>query len=392
MTAILTGLGLSAAAGLNAWVILLLFHGLFLLMPQEFPGPTAALLSSQGVLTAAIVLFLAEFVADKIPIVDHLWGLAQTLLRPVVGALLPLAFVPDASPGARIGLAAAGALATLATHLAKSATRLTSTAATRGFAQLAMSLAEDAFALALGCLRLLRPVVRGRLPRSARPPARPGSAPGAARPGGHVLPSQAPPPRPAGVMPYLLDGNNLIGLFLKTSRPSAEDRQALISELSQRLRRTRARAILFFDGPAGGRGSSMGTLTIRAASGGTADDAILREIEKTRSPGEMIVVTADRGLSRRARDAGAVVCAPEEFFSRFGKDQPAQAAKPEAGPVDVDAWTDNTSRTKETGTGGTEDRVGHSASASPEVRAIASASRQLDLPRLATSLIAPDGP
>ena len=152
MTAILTGLGLSAAAGLNAWVILLLFHGLFLLMPQEFPGPTAALLSSQGVLTAAIVLFLAEFVADKIPIVDHLWNLAQTLLRPVVGALLPLAFVPDASPGARIGLAAAGALATLATHLAKSATRLTSTAATRGFAQLAMSLAEDAFALALGAL------------------------------------------------------------------------------------------------------------------------------------------------------------------------------------------------------------------------------------------------
>jgi uncharacterized protein DUF4126 len=152
LTAILIGLGLSAAAGLNAWVIVLLFHGLFLLAPQEFPGSTAALLSSQGVLTVAMVLFLAEFVADKIPIVDHLWSLSQTLLRPMVGALLPLALVADASPAARAGLAAAGALVTLATHFAKSATRLTSTAATRGVAQMALSLAEDAFALALGAL------------------------------------------------------------------------------------------------------------------------------------------------------------------------------------------------------------------------------------------------
>lgn len=152
MTALLTGLGLSAAAGLNAWAILLLFNGLFLVLPQEFPGPTAALLSSHFAVTAAVVLFLAEFVADKIPIVDHLWNLLQTLLRPVVGALLTLAAVPETSPAERVGLALAGAGATLASHLVKSTTRLTSTAATRGMAQLALSLAEDALALAIGAL------------------------------------------------------------------------------------------------------------------------------------------------------------------------------------------------------------------------------------------------
>ena len=152
MTGILTGLGLAAAAGLNAWVILLLFNGLILLLPQEFPGPTAAWLSSHGILTAALILFLAEFVADKIPIVDHLWNLAQTLLRPIVGALLMLACAPDASGAGRIGFAIAGAGATLATHLAKSTTRLTSTAATRGLAQFALSLAEDVVALAMGAL------------------------------------------------------------------------------------------------------------------------------------------------------------------------------------------------------------------------------------------------
>ncbi len=120
LTAALTGLGLSAAAGLNAWVVLLLFNGLYRLLPQEFPGPAAEFLSSQPVLTATLILFLAEFVADKIPIVDHLWNLAQTLLRPVAGALLMLAAVPEASTAGRIGLAAAGAFVTLATHFAKS--------------------------------------------------------------------------------------------------------------------------------------------------------------------------------------------------------------------------------------------------------------------------------
>jgi hypothetical protein len=152
LTALLTGLGLSAAAGLNAWAILLLFNGLYLVLPQEFPGSTTALLSSHFAVTAALILFLAEFVADKIPIVDHLWNLVQTVLRPVVGALLTLAAVPETSPYGRAGLAVAGAAATLATHLVKSTTRLTSTAATRGMAQIAVSLAEDALALAIGAL------------------------------------------------------------------------------------------------------------------------------------------------------------------------------------------------------------------------------------------------
>jgi hypothetical protein len=152
LTAVLTGLGLAAAAGLNAWAILLLFNGLILVLPQEFPGVSAAFLSSHAVVSAALILFLAEFVADKIPIVDHLWNLAQTLLRPCVGALLMLACVPEASPAARAGFALAGAVSTLATHLVKSTTRLTSTAATHGFAQFAISLAEDAVALALGAL------------------------------------------------------------------------------------------------------------------------------------------------------------------------------------------------------------------------------------------------
>lgn len=157
MTGILAGLGLAAAAGLNAWLILLLFNGLYLLLPLEFPGPAAPWLASHGVLTAALILFLMEFVADKIPIVDHLWNVAQTLLRPLVGALLVLSCVSESSDLGRAGFALAGASATLATHLAKSTTRLTSTAATRGFAQIVLSLAEDVVAVALAALMFFVP-------------------------------------------------------------------------------------------------------------------------------------------------------------------------------------------------------------------------------------------
>jgi hypothetical protein len=159
MTALLTGLGLAAAAGFNAWAVLLLFHGLYLFLPQEFPGPVAGLLGSQTVFAFALVLFLAEFVIDKIPMLDRLWELGNTLMRPVIGALLALASVSDTSTLERIGIALGGAVATLAAHVVKSTSRLESTAATRGWTQIALSLAEDVIAVVLAILVFFVPWV-----------------------------------------------------------------------------------------------------------------------------------------------------------------------------------------------------------------------------------------
>jgi hypothetical protein len=138
-------------------------------------------------------------------------------------------------------------------------------------------------------------------------------------------------------MPYFLDGNNLIGRARRTARPSEEDQAALISEVSDRLRRTKARALLFFDG-AGARNSSMGNLTIRPCPGGNADDAIVREIERTRAPQEIVVVTDDRELSRRSRDLGAKSLSCAEFWRRVGSSGVA-AEEDREQPVDVEQWT-----------------------------------------------------
>ncbi len=139
-------------------------------------------------------------------------------------------------------------------------------------------------------------------------------------------------------MPYLLDGNNLIGLVRKTPRPTEEDRQALVAELSDRLRSTKARAILFFDGPVSDRGSSLGGLSIRPCTGGSADDAIVAEVTRARTPRETIVVTSDRELTRRVRDAGGKVCGPEDFFARFGTGPRRAEPRGAAERVDVEEW------------------------------------------------------
>jgi len=137
-------------------------------------------------------------------------------------------------------------------------------------------------------------------------------------------------------MPYFLDGNNLIGRARKTSRPSEEDRAALVSELAERLRRTRARALLFFDGT-GERNSALGSLSVRTSAGSSADDAIVREIERARAPGEIVVVTADRGLARRVRDLGAKTLGPDEFWNRVGGSEPPDD-RGHGQRVDVEEW------------------------------------------------------
>lgn len=138
-------------------------------------------------------------------------------------------------------------------------------------------------------------------------------------------------------MPYLLDGNNLVGSVRRTSRPSDEDRGALIREIADRLRRTKARAVLFFDG-SGRRGSSLGSLTVRYSEKSSADDSILGVIGDSRAPQEYVVVTADQGLARRVRDAGAKTLRPDDFWKRFGPSTGSDSRDGKV-PVDVEEWT-----------------------------------------------------
>jgi predicted RNA-binding protein with PIN domain len=136
-------------------------------------------------------------------------------------------------------------------------------------------------------------------------------------------------------MPYFLDGNNLIGLVRRTVHHSEEDRQALVAEVAKRLRQTRAHAVLFFDGSTN-RSSSLGDLEIREVIGSSADDAIVAGVERAQNPREILVVTGDRGLVRRVKDAGGKTVAPQEFWQRFGAKN--ESPRQDSQKVDVDEW------------------------------------------------------
>lgn len=155
-----TGLGLSAAAGLNSYAVLLVYGAMARFFPEDYPGAIARLLASTPALGAAAVLFLLEFFADKIPGLDHIWHLLHSIVRPLVGALVAVAAVQtEGSATLDIVAGGAGGAVALVSHLVKSATRLTSTALTAGIANAGLSLAEDIVAFLQSFVSIFLPLV-----------------------------------------------------------------------------------------------------------------------------------------------------------------------------------------------------------------------------------------
>ena len=153
-----TALGLSTAAGLNAYIPLLtvglldrytdLIH---LTSPWDKLGDPLVL----GIVG---VVGLADFVGDKVPIVDHVLHAIGTVVAPVVGGVLALAAATafDVSPGLVVPL---GVAAALATQVGRTAARPVSTVTTGGGGNPVLSLAEDGVSGALSITALIWPAV-----------------------------------------------------------------------------------------------------------------------------------------------------------------------------------------------------------------------------------------
>lgn len=158
MTGYLTALGLSTAAGLNAYIPLLTVGLLDRYTDLiDLPAPWDKL-GDPLVLGIVGVVGVADFIGDKVPIVDHVLHLVGLAVAPVVGGLLALATATtsDIEPGLTVGL---GVAAALATQVGRTAARPVSTATTGGGGNPVVSLAEDGVSAALSVTALVWPVV-----------------------------------------------------------------------------------------------------------------------------------------------------------------------------------------------------------------------------------------
>ena len=158
---LLTSAGLGAGAGLNAYATMLVFGLLARLRPETFTGELARFFASTPVLTIVGLLYIIEFVADKIPAIDHVWDLVHTLIRPAAGAVVAWAAVSKGGlpHGAVIMASVIAGTTALGAHAAKATTRAASTLMTGGLGNPVLSLIEDVLAFAGALAAILLPLL-----------------------------------------------------------------------------------------------------------------------------------------------------------------------------------------------------------------------------------------
>ena len=151
-------LGSSFAAGINLYATVLVV-GLVQVAGWATLPAGLAILASPVVLAVAAVLFLVEFLADKIPFVDSLWDAAHTVVRPVAAAAIGFGALSQAPDGWRVGAALLAGTVALTSHGAKASTRAAVNTSPEPFSNVALSLAEDVLAATLTWLAVTHPVL-----------------------------------------------------------------------------------------------------------------------------------------------------------------------------------------------------------------------------------------
>ena len=151
-------LGFSFAAGINLYATVAILglasrYG-WVQLPEQF-----RVFDNDFVIGAALVLYVVEFVADKVPWVDSVWDAIHTVIRPAGGALIAVATLGDASPAVE-GLAALlGGTLAASSHFTKAGTRAVANTSPEPFSNWILSIAEDVFVVGLGFVALKYPTL-----------------------------------------------------------------------------------------------------------------------------------------------------------------------------------------------------------------------------------------
>lgn len=169
MEQLLTGLGLSTAAGLNAYIPMLML-GLLARFTDIVNLPAGWSWMENGwVLGILAVLLVVEIIADKVPALDSVNDTVQTFVRPAAGGIVfgsgtaaQTAAVSDPGQWAQSGgwiPVVIGVAIALAVSLTKTVVRPAANVATAGVAAPVMSTVEDVTSFGLAFIALLVPIL-----------------------------------------------------------------------------------------------------------------------------------------------------------------------------------------------------------------------------------------
>lgn len=157
---ILSAFGLSASAGLNAYIPLLIVALLAKFTNLIQLSKPWDLLTSWWVIGLLVILTMIEFFADKIPAVNHINDLIQSFIRPAAGAILFAASAKTLTHVDPILSLALGLLVSGGVHTVKAAAvRPAVTVATGGAGNIPVSILEDLISTVLSIISIIVPVL-----------------------------------------------------------------------------------------------------------------------------------------------------------------------------------------------------------------------------------------
>jgi hypothetical protein len=164
--AALTGMGLSAAAGLNAYIPFLIVALVAKFTDVITLPATYAWIESWWAIGIGSVLLLSEVVLDKVPAVDSVNDAVQTFIRPAMGGLIFAATAAAEEVDQSVWMAehpwvgiVLGVVVSGLVHTGKAAARPVVNMGTAGFGAPVVSTAEDGASVGLSLAALFAPVL-----------------------------------------------------------------------------------------------------------------------------------------------------------------------------------------------------------------------------------------
>ncbi len=144
---------------------------------------------------------------------------------------------------------------------------------------------------------------------------------------------------------YLIDGNNVIHSNIEWKKLFDEDKERsknlLVQKIVDHFKDSRNKATIFFDGFnfVHSHSNVSHNVSIKHARNKSADETILINIEKSQNPQNLIVITSDLELQRKARLRYCTVISSDDFIKQLENRKVTNLEKPdELNKNEVKAW------------------------------------------------------